>query len=119
MPGPSAIARTADSINYRNGLPGFALCDYDSKGIPLEVEAKVKSHGTYLAALCQVLPDLKGAAYVKRRSTSAGLLRTDTGEGLPGSKGVHIYIPVKDSGDIERFLKTVHERCWLAGFRWM
>jgi hypothetical protein len=117
--GPSAIARTADSINYRNGLPGFALCDYDSKGISPEIEAKLKSHGTYWAALCQVLPDLKGAAYVKRRSTSAGLLRTDTGEGLPGSKGVHIYIPVKDSGDIERFLKTVHERCWLAGFGWM
>jgi len=113
------IARTADSINYRAGQPGFALCEYDSKGIPLEVEAKVKSHGTYLAALCQVLPDLKGAAYVKRRSTSAGLLRTDTGEGLPGSNGIHIYIAVKDSGDIERFLKTLHERCWLAGYGWM
>jgi hypothetical protein len=69
--------------------------------------------------LCQVLPELKGAAYVKRRSTSAGLLRTDTGEKLPGSKGLHIYIAVKDSGDIERFLNTLHERCWLAGYGWM
>jgi hypothetical protein len=117
--GPNAIARTADSINYRAGQPGFALCDYDSKGIPPEVEAKLKSHGVYWAALCQVLPDLKGAAYVKRRSTSAGLTRTDTGENLPGSKGIHIYIAVKDSGDIERFLKTLHERCWLAGYGWM
>ena len=115
----NTIARTADSINYRTGKPGFALCDYDSKGIPPEVEAKLKSQGTYFAAMCQVLPELKGAAYVKRRSTSAGLLRTDTGKDLPGSKGIHIYIAVKDSGDIERFLKTLHERCWLAGFGWL
>jgi hypothetical protein len=115
----NTIARTADSINYRTGEPGFVLCDYDSKGIPPEVEAKLKSQGTYFAALCQVLPELKGAAYVKRRSTSAGLLRTDTGKDLPGSKGIHIYIAVKDCGDIERFLKTLHERCWLAGFGWL
>jgi hypothetical protein len=119
--GTNAIARTAGSINYRANQPGFALLDYDSKGIPLEVEAKLQSHGTYWywTALCDVLPELKGAAYVKRRSTSAGLLRTDTGEKLPGSKGIHIYIAVKDSGDSERFLKTLHERCWLAGYGWM
>jgi hypothetical protein len=116
---PDVIARTADSIYYRAGQPGFALCDYDSKGIPPEVEDKLRSHGTYWTALCQVLPELKGAAYAKRRSTSAGLLRTDTAEKLPGSKGIHIYIAVKDSGDIERFLKTLHERCWLAGYGWM
>jgi hypothetical protein len=38
---------------------------------------------------------------------------------LPGSKGLHIYVAVKDSSDIERFLKTLHERCWLAGFGWL
>jgi len=116
---PNVIARTDDSINYRAEQPGFALCDYDSKGIPPEIEAKLKSNGAYWSALCQVLPELKGAAYVKRRSTSAGLLRTDTGEKLPGSKGLHIYIAVKDSGDIGRFLNTLHERCWLAGYGWM
>jgi hypothetical protein len=117
--GANVIARTDDSILYRKGEPGFALCDYDSKGIPPEVEAKLKSHGTYWNVLCEVLPELKGAAYVKRRSTSAGLLRTDAGEKLPGSKGLHIYIAVKDSGDIERFLKTLHDRCCLAGYGWM
>jgi hypothetical protein len=26
---------------------------------------------------------------------------------------------VKDGGDVERFLKTLHDRCWLAGLGWM
>jgi hypothetical protein len=32
---------------------------------------------------------------------------------------VHVYIEVKDGADVERFLKTLHDRCWLAGFGWM
>src|SRR6185437_466849 len=66
--GANVIARTDDSIFYRKGEPGFALCDYDSKGIPPEVEAKLKSHGTYWNVLCEVLPSLKGATFVRRRS---------------------------------------------------
>ena len=54
-----------------------------------------------------------------RRSTSAGLFRTDTGEKLPGSNGLHVYVVVQDGADIERFLKTLHERCWLAGLGWL
>ena len=76
-------------------------------------------HGPYWDVLCQVLPGLRGASYIHRKSTSAGLLRTDTGEQLPGSKGIHIYVAVKDSADIDRFLKTLHDRCWLAGFGWL
>jgi len=116
---PGVISRTADSIQFRSGHPGFALFDYDTKGMPTEVEARLKERGKYWTALCDVLPGLRGASYMRRRSTSAGLLRTDTGEKLPGSKGLHIYVAVKDSADIERFLKTLHERCWLAGFGWL
>ena len=114
----NVIARTADSIQFRSGQPGFALFDYDTKGMPPDVEARLKERRKYWTALCEVLPGLQGASYMQRRSTSAGLKRTDTGESLPGSKGLHIYVAVKDSGDIERFLKTLHERCWLAGFGW-
>lgn len=109
------IARTADSIQFRLAKPGFALFDYDTKGMPADVEARLKERGKHWNALCEVLPGLHGASHLK----SAGLLRTDTGENLPGSKGLHIYVAVKDSADIERFLKTTHERCWLAGFGWL
>ncbi|SHN66588.1 hypothetical protein [Bradyrhizobium erythrophlei] len=114
-----AIARTADSIQFRTGKPGFVLFDYDTKGMPVEVEARLKERGKYWTALCEVLPGLRGASYMQRRSTSAGLLRADTGGRLPGSKGLHVYVAVKDSADIERFLKTVHDRCWLGGFGWL
>ena len=54
-----------------------------------------------------------------RRSTSAGLSRSDTGEALPGSDGVHVYVAEKDGADSERFLRALHDRCWLAGLGWM
>ena len=115
----NVIARTADSIQFRPGQPGFALFDYDTKGMPPDVEVRLKERGKYWTALGEVLAGLRGASYMRRRSTSAGLLRTDTNEILPGSKGLHVYVAVKDSSDIERFLKTLHERCWLAGFGWL
>ena len=64
-----------------------------------------------------MLPALSDVARVTRRSTSAGLSRSDTGEALPGSDGVHVYVEEKDGADSERFLKALHERCWLAGSR--
>ncbi len=30
----------------------------------------------------------------------------------------HVYLHVEDGGDVERFLRVLHERCWLAGFGW-
>lgn len=54
-----------------------------------------------------------------RRSTSAGLTNADTGEEVAGSNGQHGYVLARDGADIPRFLKTLHERCWLAGYGWM
>ena len=31
---------------------------------------------------------------------------------------MHHYVLVRDGGDIERFLKDLHDRCWLHGFAW-
>jgi hypothetical protein len=73
----------------------------------------------FLGALLMVLPVLKGTALLVRRSTSARLWHADTGKVLPGSDGLHVFVEVKDGADSERFLKTLHERCWLAGFGWM
>jgi hypothetical protein len=115
----NVIARTGADIVYRKGQPALALLDFDTKQMPDDVTAALKRCGSYWAALVAVLPALKATARVTRRSTSAGLSRSDTGKQLPGSDGVHVYIVVQDGADIERFLKTLHERCWLAGFGWM
>jgi hypothetical protein len=117
---PGVIARTRDYIDYRPGEPAFALVDYDTKGIPPGVTAKIEELGGGLwPALLSVVPALEDAARVMRRSTSAGLHRADTGDQLAGSDGVHGYIAVRDGADIERFLKTLHVRCWLAGLGWL
>jgi hypothetical protein len=113
------IARTRDFIGFRPGAPAFSLADFDTKGMPPATRARVDELGGFWAALTSVLPGLKSAAHVIRYSTSSGLYRTDTGVVLLGSDGMHVYILLLDGSDGERFLKVLHDRCWLAGFGWM
>jgi hypothetical protein len=115
---PGAITRTRDFIDYRPGGPGWALIDFDTKGMPADVAASVEAAGGVWRALLKVAPGLERAARVSRPSTSSGLYRSDTGTQLTGSGGLHHYILVKDASDIERFLKDLHDRCWEQGWGW-
>ncbi|MCW1988683.1 hypothetical protein [Bradyrhizobium diazoefficiens] len=115
---PGCIARTRDFIDYRSGVPSWLLIDFDTKGMPPEVKAKIDSSGGMWSSLLTVAPDLARAARVSRASTSAGLSRADTGDLIPGSDGEHHYLLVADGGDIERFLRDLHDKCWLNGFGW-
>jgi len=115
---PGCIARTRDFIDYRSGAPSWVLIDFDSKGMPAEVKAKIESSGGMWECLLKIAPGLARAARVSRSSTSAGLTRDDTGDLIPGSDGEHHYLLVADGGDIERFLNDLHDRCWLSGFGW-
>jgi hypothetical protein len=115
---PNVIARTGEALFYRRGTSAFALLDFDTKGMPDDVRAELRRHGSYFAALVSLLPDLKDTARLLRRSTSAGLYRADNGQRLPGSDGVHVYALVKDGSDIVRFLTVLHQRCWLNGLGW-
>ena len=110
----NVIARTKDNIVYREGEPALALIDFDRKGMPDEMRERIGD--SFWDALVEVLPALGGAARVMRRSTSAGLYHGD--KELSSSGGWHGYIPIKDGSDSERFLYTLHDRCWLAGFGW-
>jgi hypothetical protein len=116
---PDLIARTADYLVYEPGRPALALLDCDIKGMPQSVRTRIKAAGGLWPALLSACPTLEGVAHVTRQSTSAGLYRTDTGAKLLGSGGLHVFVLVQDGCDIERFLKTLHLRCWLAGFGWM
>ena len=87
--------------------------------MPDAVRDKIKNEGGFWGALVAVIPELARTARVVRRSTSAGISNADTGEQLPGSNGQHIFLQVQDGGDVERFLRSLHGRCWLAGFGWM
>jgi hypothetical protein len=118
-PRPDLIARTNANIVFRAGRPALALIDYDTKGMPPEIAERIGELGGFEPALLSVLPALKQTARLIRASTSAGLYRHDTGEQLPGSNGMHEYLLVRDGADVERFLKTLHARCWLYGLGWL
>jgi hypothetical protein len=113
------IARTAESLVFHPGQSGFTLLDFDTKGIPTEVAARVDKAGGLWRALRVVVPELDAIGHVTRASTSAGLYRTDTNMPVPGSNGVHDYVAVADVADSARFLKALHDRCWLAGLGWL
>jgi hypothetical protein len=95
------------------------LLDFDTKGMPREVADKIAAHGGFWNALCSVVPEFANAARVIRKSTSAGLKRIDTGQEFVGSGGLHAFIIAMRGDDVERFLTTLHERCWLNGLGWM
>ena len=117
--GPEMIARTGDHIAYEAGRPALVLVDIDTKGMPATVAARIKDLGGFWQALASVVPELADTGRVVRKSTTTGITRADTGEALPGSNGRHIFLLARDGGDAERFLRTLHDRCWLAGFGWM
>ena len=116
---PNTTCRSADNITFRSGQHGFALLDFDSKGMPEKVAERLERAGGFWGALLSILPELSDTARIRRASTSSGLYREDTGVPVPGSNGVHIYLAVQDVADSTRFLKTLHDRCWLAGYGWM
>ena len=115
---PGAITRSREFIDYRPGAPAWTLIDFDTKGKPPNVAASIEAAGGMWNALLTVAPGLERAARVSRASTSSGLFRTDTGTQFCGSGGAHHYVLVKDAGDIERFLRDLHARCWQQGLGW-
>jgi hypothetical protein len=117
--GPNVVSRTADNITFRPGQTGFALLDLDTKGMSDSVVERLDRAGGFSAALRSIIPELGSIAHVRRASTSAGLYRTDTSAPVRGSNGVHVYAAIRDVADSARFLKTLHDRCWLAGYGWM
>jgi DNA polymerase bacteriophage-type len=116
--GPGPIARTTEFLPFRSGMPALVLFDFDRKGMPADVAARVEAAGGFWGALVSILPGLRGAPHLIRRSTSAGLYRADTGERFPDSGGEHVYVRVADGADIPRFLADLHARAWLHGFGW-
>jgi hypothetical protein len=110
------IARTADFLYFAKGEPAWMLFDHDRKGMPQAIAKKLKGAGGFWKAVIEAVPGLKNAESVSRRSTSAGLYRKDTGENFHGSANRHVYVAVQDGSDIERALKSLHDRLWLAGY---
>jgi hypothetical protein len=115
---PGTIARTKANLIYRNGARGFVLLDFDAKGMPGAAAERMTTLGGFIPAIVAVIPQVSRAARLVRASTSAGLYREDTRQVFAGSCGLHVYVAVSDVSDSERFLRVLHERCWLHGLGW-
>jgi len=116
---PAIIARTQDYVVYRAREPALDLIDFDTKEMPPAVATRLEELGGFWPALVSIVPELARVARVERASTSSGLYDTRTGEKFAGSGGRHVYLLITDGTDAERFLKILHDRCWLAGLGWM
>src|SRR5271155_1616406 len=53
---PDVIARTSTAITYREKQPALALLDFDTKGMPPEVRARLETLGGFWSALISVVP---------------------------------------------------------------
>ena len=113
---PGVATRTAAEILYR-AEPSFVLCDFDTKGMPPDVESRLRRFGGFGGAIEAVCPAVATAGHIRRRSTSANLINKTTGEAYQ-SHGEHLYLLVQDGADARRFLYALHDRCWLAGLGW-
>jgi hypothetical protein len=113
---PGVATRTAAEILYR-AEPSFVLCGFDTKGMPPDVESKLRGFGGFGGAIEAVCPAVATAGHIRRRSTSANLTNKTTGEAYQ-SHGEHLYLLVQDGADARRFLYALHDRCWLAGLGW-
>jgi hypothetical protein len=116
---PDLIARTAAFIGYRPDQQALVLIDIDTKGMPAAIKQRIEQLGGFWPALVAVLPELETAGSVFRRSTSAGITRTDSGAAMAGSNGAHVFVLIADGTDAERFLRALHGRCWLHGLGWL
>jgi hypothetical protein len=115
---PEFATRTAGTILYLECRPGFVLCDFDVKGMPHDIRARLQECGGFGGALGQVCTGFEAAGHICRRSTSAGVYNEVTGEQYSLSAGEHLYLLVQDGTDARRFLYALHDRCWLVGLGW-
>ena len=110
----------ADNFVYRPGRPALALFDYDTKGMPRRGGAAAQSRWRLLGGAGV------GAPCARRRPATCcgcrpapGLAAPTPARRSPGPAACTSMSSITDGADAVRFLKTLHARCWLAGFGWM
>lgn len=98
---------------------GWVLLDFDRKGMPAAVRARMRELGGALPALLHVWPELAHAARVVRPSSSAGVHRE--GEDAPdlSAAGLHVFARIADAPDRRAYLEAVHARAWAEGLGWI
>ena len=113
--GSPVIWRGKAWLNYRAGMPAVLGIDHDAKDIPADMRERLEADGGLLAVLQATCPAMLTAACVTRPSVSTGIAVATSGKSTIGG-GKHIYIPVQDGADAQRFIGLLHDRLVLAGW---
>jgi hypothetical protein len=130
-----AIARTQEFLIYAAKTSAWMLLDVDGKYLTAPVRAALEAAAAgepritndprfalaalVWAALNKQFPGITAAGVAIRRSTSAGIIDTETGTPCPGNDGCHIYVQVVDGTDVRRTLRSLHDRLFLCGLSWV
>ena len=109
------IARTLEYFEYPAG-PGWLLLDFDLKGMPEAVAARIECLGGSLAALEELWPELRHTARVFKPSSSAGVYID--GQDPLKATGFHLFVLVKDVAKSAELLRRLEQRAWELGLAW-
>jgi hypothetical protein len=112
---PGAITRSKANFQFQHG-PGWLLLDYDDKGQPDHVAARIAEMGGPVAAWECIWPALRTATRVIRPSSSDGV--SAPGCGTLHSSGVHCFVRVDDVAQAKDALQALQVRAWAAGLAW-
>lgn len=106
---PGQIARTKKCFQY----PDVKLLMFDVDPDPAAPYEAVSNPQDLIDRLTAVIPELSGMGWLATCSTSSAIRCKSTGAWLKPPAGMHIYILAR--GDVDRFVKTLKVRLWLAG----
>lgn len=111
-----ATARTNKAFGFEVGAPGVLVIDNDPKGAHEAVPAILFHDPAALRQLiATVCPGVLNAAAVAGPSSSCGDVVDAAGNVVSGSRGSHLYVPVKNQADLPRALKALADRLILSG----
>jgi hypothetical protein len=111
-PSQICITRTKDDFGFSD-CEGWLLLDHDTKDLPESVTSKLADLGGVFAALNMIWPELAGADFLVRPSSSAGV--SIAGETPANATGFHMFVRLKSASDIPSALRALHARCWQHG----
>ena len=107
QPDKHILARTTQHIAYTK--EAVIMFDYDPSPYGKEMTQQA-----FIDALTSIHPEIKKAARIIRGSVSAGVYKINE-QPSNNKKGFHVYLPVKDGSDIERYGRVLFNKLWLNG----
>lgn len=102
------IARTQEHLKWMPG-PALLPLDHDDKG-----GASLRLPD-FSAALAAVFPPFSDAGQLVTWSSSSCIRRKDNDAELRGPGSFHAYYVIRNGADLERFVRVLQKRLWLAG----